>query len=1178
MKKIITTLSLLCLLILIVANVGARSFTGPVASNLGPIGAITGFVRRIYMPAVSPEGCAMTFAIASGPSHGTLSQLNSATGLVLYTSSSGFAGSDSFTFTASAFTTGSCTTGSVTSSAATVSLSVQNTRTTINGTLTNPDGSAMVGQAVWALVQTATTFDGFFIVGGSSVRRTLDGGGNYTVSLYSTIGLSPNTFYVLWIVNGASQQGPFYYNIPASTSPIDQATLATNQIYNLNGAQIQLATSDEVEALAAQVNAITLSHTLLGTLHSDTLTGSPTRGAIIVGNSTPKWAAVPRGGAGTYVRSDGTDTGFSALLDGDLPSTMSSKTLNTTVLNSPTISNGTISGIVNSTASIIGGTYTSPTISGGTLSGTFSGTPVINCSACTGIGGSGGLINTGSTTIGADSGGSGTGVIDLQTHNGFSRATIQNNGDFTLKAPWILTAQTAPTLSASGFAKFYYDSTAHQVMLSTEGGAFAAITASTAATALRYDVQRDYGASGSDQQTTGSITGSTTTLTLANAKDFINGDGIMIAGAGTSGHNCINTVSSGGGTTTITLASTCPTTVSGAAVKHDDSAAINAALTAVVNAGGGNILFKAKDRNGVAGKYHVAGALQSNCNSILCMPQITRTQNPVSVGLIGEYGPPITGSSVVPTNGVVIDASDFNDSTPSNFGAIISAKTYATTFTLTDTTFNWVSVNLQNLLIRNKTNPNLTAVQMNNSESLLMKNVFIDAGEAETFTTGSGFTLLTQPTNSNAAGVIMPGLNNIGQQDIQNVAVIGHYVGAVFGENSKVSQMYLIQNYTGARLHGNPALDTWHGGGIYEAQTPIEVTTEIYTQSVIDFNIQIEAYTGTGNWWDTPSGHRVYDPSNALGGKLVAQSDASAAVPGITGGQLLNYEGIDPNDGYYSISGSGSRLTITQTASADPTIAGQFTAANNLGDRAYFAAFGSTYSVSALQRNAIFGADRKMYLATGTGFDVTMQSGGVDKFNFSSSNVFSMLTDNGGAVPNYSISRNANLMTLEGGSAGIAIYNSAGNNINYVLDNSGNYTTLNTGGFSFVSGGTPFGGTTDTRLARAGAGIAEIDNGSAGTYRDLKMRQLYVDATNASSTGAQTINKAAGSVQFAASATSLVVTDSLVTANSLVLCTIQTHDSTMTSVQCVPTSGSFTMFANAAATGTTVVAFHVINQ
>lgn len=78
-------------------------------------------------------------------------------------------------------------------------------------------------------------------------------------------------------------------------------------------------------------------------------------------------------------------------------------------------------------------------------------------------------------------------------------------------------------------------------------------------------------------------------------------------------------------------------------------------------------------------------------------------------------------------------------------------------------------------------------------------------------------------------------------------------------------------------------------------------------------------------------------------------------------------------------------------------------------------------------------------------------------------------------------------------------------------------------------------------------------------------------------TGAQTINKPSGSVNFAAAATSLVVTNSTVTANSIIIATIQTNDSTMKSVQAVATAGSFTLFANAAATAETKVSFLVIN-
>ena len=49
---------------------------------------------------------------------------------------------------------------------------------------------------------------------------------------------------------------------------------------------------------------------------------------------------------------------------------------------------------------------------------------------------------------------------------------------------------------------------------------------------LPIDVKRDYGASGSAETTTGSIASGSTTLTLASAIDFQNGQGISVANAG----------------------------------------------------------------------------------------------------------------------------------------------------------------------------------------------------------------------------------------------------------------------------------------------------------------------------------------------------------------------------------------------------------------------------------------------------------------------------------------------------------------------------------------------------------------------------------------------------------------------------------------------------------------------
>lgn len=92
-------------------------------------------------------------------------------------------------------------------------------------------------------------------------------------------------------------------------------------------------------------------------------------------------------------------------------------------------------------------------------------------------------------------------------------------------------------------------------------------------------------------------------------------------------------------------------------------------------------------------------------------------------------------------------------------------------------------------------------------------------------------------------------------------------------------------------------------------------------------------------------------------------------------------------------------------------------------------------------------------------------------------------------------------------------------------------------------------------------------------------RNIILDKTitPGGTTGAQTINKTSGSVNFAAAATSLVVTNSLVTSSSIVHCTVATNDTTMKGCACVAGSGSFTIFADAAPTAETRVNFTVTN-
>jgi len=83
--------------------------------------------------------------------------------------------------------------------------------------------------------------------------------------------------------------------------------------------------------------------------------------------------------------------------------------------------------------------------------------------------------------------------------------------------------------------------------------------------------------------------------------------------------------------------------------------------------------------------------------------------------------------------------------------------------------------------------------------------------------------------------------------------------------------------------------------------------------------------------------------------------------------------------------------------------------------------------------------------------------------------------------------------------------------------------------------------------------------------------------TAGGTTGDRTINELAGTVNIAAAGTTVTVTNSLVTANSLVFCTIRTNDATAMVKNVVPAAGSFTINLGAAATGEVSIGFFVVN-
>ena len=95
---------------------------------------------------------------------------------------------------------------------------------------------------------------------------------------------------------------------------------------------------------------------------------------------------------------------------------------------------------------------------------------------------------------------------------------------------------------------------------------------------------------------------------------------------------------------------------------------------------------------------------------------------------------------------------------------------------------------------------------------------------------------------------------------------------------------------------------------------------------------------------------------------------------------------------------------------------------------------------------------------------------------------------------------------------------------------------------------------------------------------NLGFKQLTLDYTISATIGAVAINKPCGQANIAAGASSVVITNSLISANSIVLAVLAANDATATSIKSViPAAGSVTITVNANATANLKVNFFVIN-
>jgi hypothetical protein len=110
------------------------------------------------------------------------------------------------------------------------------------------------------------------------------------------------------------------------TDPTAARTLTIPNADSATATAISCAGGNHVSAFNVTTGVFTCtadsggsSHTLLdGSVHTDTVAQTVSRGSLVYGNATPAWDELTIGGAGTFLHSDGTDAAWAAISSSDI--------------------------------------------------------------------------------------------------------------------------------------------------------------------------------------------------------------------------------------------------------------------------------------------------------------------------------------------------------------------------------------------------------------------------------------------------------------------------------------------------------------------------------------------------------------------------------------------------------------------------------------------------------------------------------------------------------------------------------------------------------------------------------------------------------------------------------------------------------------------------------------------
>lgn len=226
----------------------------------------------------------------------------------------------------------------------------------------------------------------------------------------------------------------------------------------------------------------------------------------------------------------------------------------------------------------------------------------------------------------------------------------------------------------------------------------------------------------------------------------------------------------------------------------DDTEAIQAAINACFNGGGGTVYFP----NGV---YIIGGSLVTSLNSqnpncqlyIPLSNAATSAATIKTVKLLGESAPNpyfnhLENSSTPPTTGVLLKSTILGSGTRPS---VIGSSWVNNPFALYDASFNFTSVEIENIHVRTRTitsgthiSPSMTGINLYRFFMAKIWNCRID-------TESILLSESVQPTSAEAIGLIMPRWNNSGVSVAEQILISHYHDGIVIDECFRGDKLFV---------------------------------------------------------------------------------------------------------------------------------------------------------------------------------------------------------------------------------------------------------------------------------------------------------------------------------------------------------------------------------------------------